>query len=310
MIQFRILLIALTIIGLSNSCSTPAEKKKDTEKQVEKAVLDSPFVGTFVSEAYQQRAEGADWVSVSITQITEQLFHIEVRSRADIKKPTCTLTTDAQLTEKGELLASQLNLDLGFKITKDVLQIYSPSNRELNYFCSGGATLAGEYKRIPDQIDQKQVDPSQVWSFLEYNDFVFSVQAIRDTLTIQPSLPKGRTDEVRIPFQGSIADANIADLDADGFPEVYVYVREGKDQHIRLIAYNLNKGKSLSAIHLQENSTEKVAPFKGGDEFRLVKGILFRRYPIENSQKTQQIQYKLEMGEAAPQLVIDKVSVI
>jgi hypothetical protein len=305
MVLFRFFLLVLIISSIS-SCTTDSENKAP-EKKVEIKEVKSPFIGTFVSEGYQKKSTGMDWVSVIITQIHERLFHIEVRSRADIKKPTCTLTTDAQLNEEGELLTSQYDLDLGVKISGNLLLIYSPSNKDLNYFCSGGATLAGKYKRISEKLNAKQVDHSQFWKFLEYTNFTFSVQAIRDTLTIQPALPKGRVREVKIPFTGSIADADIADLDADGFPEVYVYVREGKDQHIRLIAYNLNKGKSLSEIHLQEITNQEVAPFNGGDEFKPIEGALIRRYPIEGTNKTQQIQYLLKMGEALPQLVVDKV---
>ena len=305
MIQFRFFLLVL-IISSINSCTSDPENKTP-EKKIEIAEVKSPFIGTFVSEGYQKKSTGTDWVSITITQIHECLFHVEVRSRADIKKPTCTLTTDAQLTEEGELFTSQYDLDLGFRISGNLLSIYSPSNKDLNYFCSGGATLAGKYKRISGKLPEKQVDHAQFWKFLEYTNFTFAVQAIRDTLTIQPALPKGRVEEVKIPFTGSIADADIADLDADGFPEIYVYVRDGKDQHIRLVAYNLNKGKSLSEIHLQELTNQEVAPFKGGDEFKPVEGALVRRYPIEGTNKTQQIQYTLKMGEALPQLVIDKV---
>lgn len=305
MTQFRFFLLVL-IISSINSCTSDSENKVP-EKKIEIIEVKSPFIGTFVSEGYQKKSTGTDWVSVTITQIHKRLYHVEVRSRADIKKPTCTLTTDAQLTEKGELFTSQYDLDLGFRISGDKLLIYSPSNKDLNYFCSGGATLAGKYKRISGKLSAKQVDHSQFWKFLEYTNFTFAVQAIRDTLTIQPVFPKNRVEEVKIPFTGSIADADIADLDADGFPEIYIYVRDGKDQHIRLVAYNLNKGKSLSEIHLQELTNQEVAPFKGGDEFRPVEGALVRRYPIEGTNKTQQIQYTLKMGEALPRLVIDKV---
>lgn len=139
------------------SCTYTTEK---TGRKKLQTVL-SPgrdFIGTFVSEGYEQRTSGADWVSVTITQIRENLFHIEVRSRADIKKPTCTLTTDAQINKKGELYASQSGIDLGFRVSGDSLSIYSPSNNYLGYFCSGGATLTGKYKRIAGEADQQQVD--------------------------------------------------------------------------------------------------------------------------------------------------------
>ncbi|AEA42176.1 hypothetical protein [Fluviicola taffensis] len=306
MLYFRFLLTVLILVNLSSSCTTTTEKTSN-EKAVKTEQSISPFIGTFVSKDYSKKEEGSDWVSVKITSITEKLFRLEVRSRADIKKPTCTITCEARLTDEGELVGVQYDFEVGVKINKDLIEIYSPSNKNLNYFCSGGATLAGKYTRISGEADQKQIDHSQFWKFLEYNNYTFSVQAIRDTLTLQPALPLGRVNEIKIPFKGSIADAEIADLDVDGFPEVYVYVREGKDQHIRLIAYNLNKGKSLSEINLQEAKKTDLGEFAGGDQFQTVESTLVRRYSIAGTNKTQQIQYKLKQGEALPQLIVDKV---
>lgn len=150
-------IIALLVV-VHTSCTSTTEQKIAEPKTISHP--EEAFTGSFVSEGYEDKNSGADWVSVTITKIKGNLFHVEVRSRSDIKKPTCTLTSDAHLNKNGELIASQNGLDLGFRISGDLLSIYSPSDKELNYFCSGGATLAGKYKRISGKPDQKQVDRS------------------------------------------------------------------------------------------------------------------------------------------------------
>ncbi len=158
-IGYSLSAIAFILIAFTSCVSSP-EEKQNSKTEVSKDSGEA-FAGSFVSEGYDEKDKGADWVSVTITEIPGNLFHVEVRSRSDIKKPTCTFTADAHLNEKGELIASQSNFEVGFQISGDVLKIYSPSNKELNYFCSGGATLAGEYKRISGKPDQKQVDHAE-----------------------------------------------------------------------------------------------------------------------------------------------------
>lgn len=293
------------------SCNFTAEKTTPENRTL--LYPEEAFIGTFVSEGYEEKAKGADWVSVTITQIRQNLFHVEVRSRSDIKKPTCTLTTDAHLDKKGELITKQSGLELGFHISGDILNIYSPSDKDLNYFCSGGATLAGKYKRLSGNPDQKQLDDSQFWKFLEYNDLTFSIQAIRDTLTIQPILPKGRADEVKIPFKGSIADAEIGDLDADGFPEVYVYIREGRDQHIRLEAYYLDKGISLRKIKSHDDpplQPEEEKDYYGKDEYKLnaPESVLQRLFPIRGTNNFHFVEYVLQTENGITELNLRSVS--
>ena len=55
--------------------------------------------GDYVTEAYAERANGLDWYAVTISKVTESTAHMQVRSRTDKKKATCTY--DAQLTRRG-----------------------------------------------------------------------------------------------------------------------------------------------------------------------------------------------------------------
>lgn len=305
-IGYSLTAIAFMLIGLASCVSSP-EKNQNVETEIPKD-SEEAFVGSFVSEGYEKKNSGADWVSVTITRIRENLFHVEVRSRSDIKKPTCTFTSDVHLNKKGELVTSEYNPDIGFRISGENLSIYSPSGKELNYFCSGGATLAGKYKRISGRPDQKQVDHAQFWKFLEYGGSAFAVRAENNILAIQPN----SANEVKIPFKGSVPNAEVADLDNDGFPEVYVYIREERDQHIRLEAYYLD-GDVLRKISF--NSKDRLQPeekkeFYGRDEYNVNEdeGVLQRLFPIKGTKNFHFVEYILETENGVKELRLRSIS--
>lgn len=133
--------------------------------------------------------------------------------------------------------------------------------------------------------------------------------------------PKGlsagdTTAEVEI--DGSVTGAEIADLDADGFPEIYVYVTSaGSGSYGSLVAYAVNNGKSMTPIYLPplEEDAANAAGYMGHDEFAVLEGVLGRRFPLyatgdENSDptgKTRQLQYNLKAGEAGWGLALESV---
>jgi hypothetical protein len=119
-------------------------------------------------------------------------------------------------------------------------------------------------------------------------------------------------------LDGTIVDAEVEDLDANGFPEVYIYVTsndEKKSGH--LIAFASNNGKSITPIYLPPLDQVEGASegYKGGDELRVVENRLVQRWSIykdddadgQPSGGTRQIQWRLEPGEATWTLVSDKV---
>lgn len=119
-------------------------------------------------------------------------------------------------------------------------------------------------------------------------------------------------------INGTISGAEVADLNVDGSPEVYVYVRAPGDQaQGSLVAYSANQRKSLSEIYLPPlTENEAVSKgYRGHDEFAVLEGVLGRRFPLyqESAGKTQptgsmrQLQYKLIPGEASWQLKIDQI---
>lgn len=117
---------------------------------------------------------------------------------------------------------------------------------------------------------------------------------------------------------GRVIGAEVADLNVDGFPELYIYAKsDGSGSYGGLVAFGSNKNKSLSDISLPEiaaGSKESVG-FMGHDDFAVVEGTLVRRFPVykpgdSNAKATggmRQIQYKLRAGEAGWVLYADKV---
>jgi hypothetical protein len=117
---------------------------------------------------------------------------------------------------------------------------------------------------------------------------------------------------------GTVVGAEVADLDANGSPELYVYVRSaGSGSYGSLVAYGANKRKSLSGIYLPpvaDNGTIAKG-YMGHDEFAVVQNRLVQRFPIyldgDTNAKptggTRQIHYRLVPGESGWRLAVDRV---
>jgi hypothetical protein len=119
-------------------------------------------------------------------------------------------------------------------------------------------------------------------------------------------------------IEGQITRAEVADLNADGSPEVYVYIRSaGSGSYGTLVAFSANKRKSLSEIHLPPvtDNARAARGYMGHDDFAVVEGTLVRRFPVYKdgdhnaapSGGVRQLQYKLRPGEANWQLKLDRV---
>ncbi len=112
---------------------------------------------------------------------------------------------------------------------------------------------------------------------------------------------------------GSVTGAEVADLNGDGSPEVYIFINSaGSGTYGSLVAYSANNKKSLSGIYLPplEDDAKKSKGYMGHDEFAVMEGNLARRFPIYKKDDTnanptggmRQLQYKLVSGEAGWQL--------
>ena len=119
-------------------------------------------------------------------------------------------------------------------------------------------------------------------------------------------------------IDGQVGGAEVADLDADGSPELYVYVSAaGSGSYGSLVAYAANQRRSLSEIALPPLADTPGADkgYMGHDQFAVVENRLARRFPVYRDGDThtapsggvRQLQYKLQRGEAGWRLVVDRV---
>lgn len=137
-------------------------------------------------------------------------------------------------------------------------------------------------------------------------------------LTIVPTgLAIDNTPMVRT-TDGQVVRAEVADLNADGSPEIYVVVRSaGSGSYGSLVAFSANKRKSLSELFMAPLTEHPTAAkgYMGHDEFAVVERRLVRRFPVYKAGDTnaapsggvRQLQYKLTRGEASWRLEIDRV---
>ncbi len=130
-------------------------------------------------------------------------------------------------------------------------------------------------------------------------------------LTIVPSgLTIDNSIITKEEIDGSVTGAEVADLNGDGFPEIYIYINSaGSGSYGSLVAYGSNKNKSLSEIALPplEDDTVNSKGYMGHDAFSVMEDNLVRRFPLYNENDSnanptggmRQLHYTLVPGEAA-----------
>lgn len=289
----------------------------------------SDFSGNYVTPDYFQRNEGYDWMSVCVKNLPDNQLYIKVRSRADKKKPTCTM--DAMVYPDGENRYSTMidGKKVLFTFLNDTLEIApeNPAGENVLYFyCSGGATIAGKYVFTSDELDPEQIDPTAFSKVLELQGIGFNVSSVRNDngMTEVTITPFGLETDNRVQNQtveGSVVDAEIEDLNADGSPELLIYTTsDGSGSYGNVLAFSVNNRKSMSMVYfspISDNPTLSKG-YMGHDEFRVVENRLVQRFPIynegdSNSNPTggiRQISYKLVEGEAMRRFEVKDITKI
>ena len=111
-------------------------------------------------------------------------------------------------------------------------------------------------------------------------------------------------------IDGTVSGIEVADLNNDDSPEIYVFVTSaGSGSYGSLVAYSVNNKKSLSSIYLRELSSYKEisSAYMGHDKFSVNKNSLIREFPMykqgdsNNSPSggIRELHYKLVQGEAS-----------
>ena len=138
-------------------------------------------------------------------------------------------------------------------------------------------------------------------------------------LTITPKGLKKDNSIIAEEVDGTVYEAEVADLNRDNSPEIYVFAASvGSGSYGSLIAYNANHGKSLSEIYLPPLEDDKVNArgYMGHDKFFISGNHLVRSFPVYKdgdsnagpSGGTRRLEYKLVPGETGWQLKLVKSS--
>jgi len=183
--------------------------------------------------------------------------------------------------------------------------------------------MADEYKARIEELKKryhlsgkKSYAPKSSYAFdkvMELEGITFHVQATNggslNTLRITPSGLEEVNRPIEQEIDGTVTGAEVADLNRDGSPEIYVYVTSaGSGSYGSLVAYSANNKKSLSEIYLPPLENEKKAVsrgYMGHDRFSIVENTFARRFPIYLKDDanccpkggTRQLEYKLVPGE-------------
>lgn len=317
----KIAIGSLFIICLIN-CKNEI-KKVDQEDVIEPIKQELPEVpGNYVSDYYQKRNEGYDWIAIAVKDIGENTIGISVRSRADKKKPTCTLDTKAYKVNDS-LFSSVVNgVAIMFTFHIGTLNISAERPEQeaaLQFYCSGGGNFTGDYERIEGDLDHSQIDPTLYTKTMELQGIGFSVSSVakknKKVLEILPYGLEIDNSAITLAHEGSIVEVEVEDLNSDGFPELLVYLSsDGSGSYGEVIGYSVNNGKSISPVYMPPiTQDQKLSKgYMGHDEFSIIETSLVRRFPIykdgdNNANPTggiRQIEYKLEDGEASRLFVI------
>jgi hypothetical protein len=144
----------------------------------------------------------------------------------------------------------------------------------------------------------------------------FQVTSQGKKLRFVPSGLKIDNTPIERDIEGTVTGADIGDINVDRSPEIYVYIKDSKD-NASLIAYSANKKKSLSEIYLPPftDDSKLAKGYRGHDDIAMVEGIIALRFPIYKDNDTddkptggmRQLQYKLTQGEASWTLKLDKM---
>jgi hypothetical protein len=148
----------------------------------------------------------------------------------------------------------------------------------------------------------------------ELHGIGFQVTSQGNKLRIIPSGLKLDNSPIERDIHGVVTGADIGDINVDGSPEIYVYIKAKEKGE--LIAYSANHNKSLSDIYLPPitDNPKLSKGYRGHDEFMLIENIIAQRFPIYKDNDSddkptggwRQLQYKLVPGEANWQLKLDQ----
>lgn len=133
------------------------------------------------------------------------------------------------------------------------------------------------------------------------------------TVTITPKGLSLSSKPLKKEVAGLFVRAEMADIDADGEPELYIFMQSPEGQrHGSAIVVASDQGRRMVEVPVPELSADakNSAGYRGGDEFAIVEKVLARRFPLHDADgeptgTMRQLQYKLVKGAAGPTLKLE-----
>ena len=135
-----------------------------------------------------------------------------------------------------------------------------------------------------------------------YRVFCMNRSNEQNVLNIRPIGFKAEVREVNIELRAKVSAAEIEDLNNDGFPDLVIYLLDNTNK-TTLFSIVSKENESLEPIILPDimNDMQLSKGYRGNDEFKLVEGILFRKFPIYEADtaikaptnKARQIMYRV-----------------
>lgn len=130
---------------------------------------------------------------------------------------------------------------------------------------------------------------------LKLQGIVFNVESANknsgNTLWIVPSGLTESESAIQLPVAGVVTKAQVADLNKDGSPEIYVSVNRLNGRNF-LVAYAANRKKSLSQVTLPP--LQGVADYLADDVFSVTADGLRREFQTKSGPR--HVDYSLQAG--------------
>lgn len=148
---------------------------------------------------------------------------------------------------------------------------------------------------------------------LSMEGITFNITANSGELTIRANGLQSSDNMVTRRINGTAYNAEVADLDNDGSPEVMVYTRSGSNNYGEAIVYSVLNRRSMNEVYLPNIRDDYRAGngYEGEDTFGVTDGFLVRSFPVyQNGRRTnmtREVQYSLVYGENSKIFKVENV---
>ncbi len=159
------------------------------------------------------------------------------------------------------------------------------------------------------QAQFKKYDSTLKVAKAGYRVYCNNKNADKNGITITPIGFESNSREASFEIKGRVKKAETDDLNNDGFPDLVIYVYDGKESAFgKVLGVYSAKNESFGPIafpDILDDQKLKIG-YRGYDEFTLMEGSLMRRFPIFQAVDSvnyattgmlRQIQYRVVAGE-------------